>query len=105
MGDAIDLEKDLVQMPFVAGPRTPFTESIRIQVTELIAPAVDSFIADPHAASRHHLFDILEAQAEPKVQPHAMQDDLLPEPVTAVRVDRHPFSIPSVPEFSTSQCH
>ena len=49
VGDAVDLEEDLVQMPFVAGPGTPSSQASRKQVAELVAPAADRFIADQHS--------------------------------------------------------
>ena len=50
MPDAINVEEDLIQMPFVSGPRPAFPQPDREQMTEFVAPAPDRFVADQHAA-------------------------------------------------------
>ena len=95
MRDAIDIEEDLVQMPFVAGSGTPSPQAIGVLLAELFAPAPDRFIADHHAACRHHLLDIPKAHREPVVEPNGIRDDLFRKSMATVRVVRHSFSIPS----------
>jgi hypothetical protein len=41
-----------------------------------------------NAALDHHLFDVAKTQAESKVQPHAVADDLRGEAMAFVRADR-----------------
>ena len=46
VSDAIDLEEDFVQMPFVTGSSTPSSQAVGILLAELVAPAPDRFVAD-----------------------------------------------------------
>ena len=89
MPHTIDVEKDLVQMPFVARSRTPLPQAIGIPLAELVAPAPDRFIADYHTSRGHQFFHITKADTESEVQPHAIGDDLLRKPIAMVRVARH----------------
>ncbi len=52
MLDAIDFQEDFVQMPLVAGPGAAFPQACRVQVSELLAPAPDRFVADQHAGGK-----------------------------------------------------
>lgn len=99
--DAVDLEEDFVQMPFVAGLGTPSPQTVGILFAELFAPAPYSFIADHDSASGYHFFYIAEANTETEVEPNTRGDDLFREPVTTVRIARHSFSISSAPVPST----
>jgi hypothetical protein len=69
-------EYPLVEVPLVAGPRTAATELIRILLSEFAAPFANRFRAHDYTAFKQEFFNIAEAQAEPKVQPHGVADDL-----------------------------
>ena len=71
VSDAIYLQKDFVQMPFVSGPGTPSPQAIDVLFAELATPAPDRFIGDQHSPCGHHFFNIAKAHAEPKVMPYA----------------------------------
>src|SRR5215813_12142253 len=47
-------------------------------------PFTDGFIRHDHAAFHQQLFPIAEAQAEPKVQPHGVADDVAGNPVILI---------------------
>src|SRR3954447_4995616 len=96
MLDAVDLQKDLVQMPFVTRPRTPLSQAIGVQMTELVAPGPDAFVADHNAACRHRIFHVAKADRESVVEPDRIRNDFSREAMAAVRVVGHSFSIPSV---------
>jgi hypothetical protein len=53
VSNAIDLEKHLIQMPFVTSLRTAFPQARCESLPELFAPAPHRFIADQNAARRH----------------------------------------------------
>src|SRR3954451_18178475 len=95
VSDAVDLEEDFVQMPFVAGLSAPSSQAVNILFAELIAPAPDRFVADQHSTCGHHLFYIAKAHAETEVVPDAFRNDFSREPVATVRVVRHSSSIAS----------
>jgi hypothetical protein len=73
---AVDPDEDLVEVPFVAGVGAPTAQLIGVGLPELGTPAPDRLIADHDTTRQHQLLDLTKAQREPKVQPHAMADDL-----------------------------
>ena len=79
-----DGESHLVKVPLVPGPRTAAAELIRILLSEFAAPFADRFIALDYTAFKQDLFHIAEAQAEAKVQPHGVADDLHRETMVLV---------------------
>jgi hypothetical protein len=81
---AIDGEKDLLQMPLVAGSGTPLTELIGIRLAKLAAPLAAGFVGHDHAACQEQLFHITVAEAEADVQPDAIADDLGRKPMVCV---------------------
>jgi hypothetical protein len=70
--------------------------------TELEAPVADSFIAEHNATLGHHQLDVSIAQAEAKVQPNAVRDNLAREAMTAVQVRRQVHLI-SMPRLGASR--
>jgi hypothetical protein len=62
VSDAVDLEKNLVQTPFVPGPGTPSPETVGILLPNL-PHQPDRFVADQHSACGHHLFHIANTQS------------------------------------------
>ena len=83
---AIDGEKDLIEMPFVTGLRTPMAELIGILLAKFATPFPNRFIRDDDATGKQQLFDIPVAEAEAEVQPDAMADDLGRETVVLISV-------------------
>jgi len=80
----LNRQKHLIHMPLVAGPRTPATELIRILLTTLAAPLAEGLRRHDHSAFQQQLFHITEAQAEPKIQPHGVADDLCRKPMVLI---------------------
>jgi hypothetical protein len=72
---ALDGEKHLIELPFIAGPRTAASQLIGIWLAKFAAPLADGLLGHPHASLKQQLLHIAEAQAEPKVQPHGMTED------------------------------
>src|SRR3954453_11128196 len=95
MSDTVDLQEDLVQMPFITGPGTPSSKAIDILLAELVAPAPDRLVAEHHSTSRHHLFNIAKAHSEGEVEPDGMRDDLSRKRMATVQSVQHSSSIPS----------
>jgi hypothetical protein len=62
-------------MPLVARPRTAATELIGIQLAKLATPFADRLIRYDHATFQQEFFDIAEAEAEAKVQPHGVANN------------------------------
>jgi hypothetical protein len=73
---ALDRQKHLIPVPFIAGPRTATMELSGIVLAKLAPPFADGFIRDDHAAFKQQFFDIPEAQAETKVEPDGVANDL-----------------------------
>src|SRR3954466_3603026 len=62
--------------------------------TKFVAPASDRLTAEQYSPSGHQFFHITEAHTEPEVEPNAVRNDLLPEPMATVRAVRHSSSMP-----------
>lgn len=84
----INREKDLIEMLLVARPRPSMPERIRIGLTNLAAPLPDGFVGHRDAAGKQQLFHIAIAEAEPKIQPNYVADDLGWKAVILIGVDR-----------------
>ena len=93
MPDAVDLQKDFIQMPFVAGRATPSPQPSGIQVAELVAPAPDRFVADDNAARGQRLFRLAEADCEAVIERYGIRDDFSRETMDAIRVVEDTFSM------------
>src|SRR5262245_47089186 len=100
MFDAVDGQKNLIQMPLISGASASFSQSSCELVAELLTPSADRFVADGHTARRHGLLDIPEADREPKVEPNRIGDDFFGKSMATVEVLGHPFSIASVARLS-----
>jgi hypothetical protein len=85
---AMDREKDLIKMPLIAGSSTTAPELMRILLAELPAPLADGLIGYGNPTGQEQLFDIPIAEAEPKVEPHAMANDLNRKAVMFISVGR-----------------
>lgn len=73
---AFDRQKHLIEVPFIAGPGAAATELIGILLAELATPLADGLIGYHYAPLEQELFDIAVAQAEAKVQPYCVTNDL-----------------------------
>jgi hypothetical protein len=73
---ALDCQKYLVEMSLVAGLGTAAMELIGIVLAKLTAPLANRLVGDGDSTFQEYLFDVAKAQAEPKIQPHRMADDL-----------------------------
>ena len=64
---ALDRQKHLIHVPLVARPGTTATELSGILLAEFAAPLTNCLIGHGYATFQQELFDISEAQAEPKI--------------------------------------
>lgn len=69
---AIDGQKHLIEIPFVAGSRPAVAEPIGIVLPEFAAPLADSLMRDLDAAFEQQFLYVAIAQAEPVVEPDPM---------------------------------
>jgi hypothetical protein len=74
----------LVQMPAIARPRATPAQSSRDRGAELQHPAPHRFVGDFEPAFSQQFLDMAIAQAEAKIQPNRVLDDLGREPMAAV---------------------
>ena len=81
---AFDCQKHFVHLPLVTGPGASATELIGIVLSEFTAPFANRLIRHDYTAFKQSLLDITEAQAEPKVQPYRVADDLYREAMILV---------------------
>ena len=72
----LDRQKHLIQVPLVTWPGTAATELIGVRLPEFATPFADRLVGYNHPAFQQQLFDIPEAQAEAKVQPYRVINDL-----------------------------
>ena len=62
-------------MPVITGPLRAGFEAFRVGPAESQRPVTNGLVGNNHAAFRHELFDIPQAQREPEIQPDAVADD------------------------------
>jgi hypothetical protein len=84
---AVDAENDFIEVPRITRSGAAVPSLVRVCLPERPAPVAHCFIGEDHAACRHELFDIAVAEAEAKIQPHAVTDDLGREAMAFIRVD------------------
>jgi len=82
---AIDREIDFIEMPAISRARCPGPQPLGIGSAKLVRPIANGFVSHDNPAFGHHLFDISVAQAEAKIQPDAVADDLGREPATVIQ--------------------
>ena len=73
-------ENHLIQVPHVTASGAPAAELIDIRLSKRQAPLPHGFVCRGDAALRHELLDVPIAQAEAKVEPDSVADDLRWEP-------------------------
>ncbi len=81
---AIDREKHFIEVPCVAGLRTPAAQLVRIGLAEFVTPLTDRFLRYKDATSEEEFFDIAKAERKAMVQPDGVGDDFLREAKTLV---------------------
>ena len=87
---AVDLDEHLIEVPFVARPRTTTAQLVRVLLPEPVAPGPDRLIGHLDTTFEHQLLHVAEAQWEPVLQPDAMAGDLgwKPGPFTSLQRSR-----------------
>ena len=73
---ALDCQNHLIHVPLVTGPGTAATELLGVRLPEFATPFADGLVGYNHSAFQQQLFDISKAQAEAKVQPDSVADNL-----------------------------
>jgi len=73
-------------VPLVTGPRPSTTQLIGISLTKLATPLADGLIGYAHTTFQEEFFHITKTQAEAKVQPHGVTDDLNEKAVVLISV-------------------
>jgi hypothetical protein len=99
MGNAVDADEDLVEVPPVTGLGSAPAQLVGVGLPELRAPAPDRLITQHNTTRKHQLLDLTKAQREPKIQPHAAINDLNRMPMALVRrrCGTHPTDPPRSP--------
>ena len=90
--DARDLHRDLVQASFTPGLRQTTAGPIGEGPAELEAPPAHGLAADDHAASRHKLVHVAQAEREAEAEPHRVADHPGREAVAGVAGGRQASS-------------
>jgi hypothetical protein len=85
---AMDRQQHLLQVPFVAWPRTPAPELIGELLAEFKAPLADGFVKDNDAADEQEFFHITVDEREKEKQPDGVADDLPWEPMMFRQIGR-----------------
>jgi hypothetical protein len=71
-----DRQKYLAHVPLISGPRTAATQLSGELLATRATPFADGLRGHDHATCQQEFFDIADAQAEAKVPPHGVTDDL-----------------------------
>jgi hypothetical protein len=71
-----NLDSDRVQMPGVMAARRVLPEAADIVRPKLQSPSADSPIGNQDAALEQHLLNQTQAQWEPELEPHSVNNDL-----------------------------
>ena len=79
-----NLERDLIQMPFVTNPGKAATDLIGEPLAEFARPLPHGFVADDDATRGQQLLHHAQPERETEVQPDGMADDLGREAIPGV---------------------
>jgi hypothetical protein len=82
-----DREKHLVQVPFIPWPGTPVPELMGMGLPKLPAPIPHGFVRENDATCGHQFFGVPVTEAETKVQPDTVADDLCRKPMALIQGD------------------
>ena len=85
---AMDGEKHLIEVPFVAEPRTPTPELMSIVLSELTAPFRDGFIRHAHTPDEQEFLHITIIEVKLEIEPHTVANDLGRAPMIFVEAGR-----------------
>jgi hypothetical protein len=85
----MDPQKDLIEMPRVAWSGSLAPELMGILLAKLRAPLTDRFVRHDNPTHEEQLFDASITEAEAKVQPHTVADDLGREAMVLVAVAKY----------------
>jgi hypothetical protein len=85
---AFNSQKHFIHIPFVPGARTATTELVGILLAKLPTPFPNRLIRYDYPTFAQQLFDITKAQAEAKIQPHCVADDLYGKAMVLVACGR-----------------
>src|SRR5689334_24248101 len=94
-----DLDRNLIEMPFVSGRGQTPPDPIGEVLAELQRPLAYGLVTDDDAACRQHLLDHAQAEGEAKVEPDGVADDLGWETVASIagaNGRRHPVRLPAL---------
>jgi hypothetical protein len=84
MAVSIKRDKPLVDVPRIAQSPSAIPELLGKGGTKFQAPLAHGFITDRHAALGQELFDIAKAEAETRIAPHGIRNDLRRKTVTMI---------------------
>ena len=102
LATVVDRDEQLVKVPGVTEPPASMPESACVGVPEGAAPLPNGLVGDGDAALGEQVFHISKAQAEPKVEPDGVSDDVWRESISMVArrgTADHPTTLP--PSTST----
>ena len=72
----IDRHEEFVEVPGIAEPTAPVPEPSGVVPAECQAPLPNRLVGDRNTTLGEEVFDIAEAQAEAKVEPDGVGDDV-----------------------------
>ncbi len=81
---AADLQRHLVNMPFVASAYSSSTQPCSECCAEFGAPLPDSLVADDDATLGEQILNVAETDVKAEVQPYGMSDDLGREAIASI---------------------
>ena len=82
---AADRDEQLVHVPNATESAPPAARGSGVRRSELPAPPSNDLVGYGDAALGEKILDIVQAQAEPMVQPHGVADDLGWKAVASIR--------------------
>src|SRR5208282_3100039 len=87
----VDFQIDLVQMPSRMRLQATLSQVGRDQRSEKVHPTPNRLIGHRHSAFRQQIFDVAQAEGEPKIEPYSLVNDLRRETISAVADFLHPL--------------
>src|SRR5271166_922960 len=87
----VDLQIDLVEMPSRVRLQATLSSVGRDHRSEMVHATPNRLIRRRHAAFRHQIFDVTQAEGEPEVEPYCLVNDIRRETIPAVADFLHPL--------------
>jgi hypothetical protein len=81
---AINFHEHLIKVPFIARPGPTSSQFVGKGLSKLLTPLADCFVGNADSTDQHQLFDITITEAEAKVEPHTVTDNLGREAMASV---------------------